>query len=82
MTSQDYFLLSQKKEDTNTNADRKCEQKNETQRLYHQKNLKNINAQHRASYNRKLFEAKHKHQEMNTEKEKSFPDAPKKTNLA
>ena len=40
-------------------------------------NMKNMNAKQQASYYKRKFEAKHKHQEMNMEKETSFPDAQK-----
>ena len=77
VTFQDYLFAFEKKEDTNTNADGKREQKNETQRFYHHKVQNNINAQQHVSYYKRKFEAKHNHKEMNTEKEISFPDAQK-----
>ena len=36
-----------------------------------------MNAQQRNYYYKRMFEGKHKHQEMNTEKKTQFPDAQK-----
>ena len=83
VTSQDYLFAFEKKDKAHTNADKKRHQKNKNQRLNHQKNQKNINAQQRSSYcSKRKYEAKHKHQEMNTKKETSFPDAQRTMKLA
>ena len=75
--SQDYIFAFKKKEDANTNANEKARTKEQNTKIVPSEKPENINAQQHASYYKRKFEAKHKHQDMNVEKETSFPDAPR-----